>query len=318
MRRKPNSFFARGARPRADDVGIVEFGGHVVRRNDAVAQRGSGDFALGANNSGCANWPGERIALPGMAPWWALTKSIRPKSMDSTWGRAAICQTSCSAPGVSIRTWTGISRSMLVPSADFVEGRYLRQRVVGAGDLGQHDVGDPLSGAADNDFEVGAPVRMGDVVDAGAEASVAIRRIQQQAGDHGGVFGLAAGRGAISQSAVTSNTGRSSIASSVCSCKALRMVLFRTGVSARRRRAPERAWRPDTGRRQDEAAGSPGPARALRFILAPVISRGGWRRRLALPAVRPGSCPSWCASSHRWPGLRRACIRRSSQVTGTP
>jgi hypothetical protein len=49
MRRKPNSS-AGAARVFAHHVGIVEFGGHVVDRNHAVAQRGGGDFAFGARN----------------------------------------------------------------------------------------------------------------------------------------------------------------------------------------------------------------------------------------------------------------------------
>ena len=39
--------------------------------------------------SGCSNWPGERIAESGIAPWCAETKSISPKLSVPTVGSAA-------------------------------------------------------------------------------------------------------------------------------------------------------------------------------------------------------------------------------------
>ena len=47
--------------------------------------------------------PGKLVmALAGMVPWCAETKSIRPNDRLSTSGRAAMSYTSCSAPWVSI------------------------------------------------------------------------------------------------------------------------------------------------------------------------------------------------------------------------
>ncbi len=48
---------------------------------------------------------------------------------------------------------------MLQRLRSFVDGGDLGQRVVGIGDLGQHDVGDLRAGTADDDFQIVAPMR---------------------------------------------------------------------------------------------------------------------------------------------------------------
>jgi hypothetical protein len=107
--------------------------------------------------------------------------------------------------------------------ARVVEGGDLLQGIVGAGNLRQDEVSQLVPGPTDDDLQVLAPVRVGHVVDAGAEPRVAIGRVQQQVGDHRGMLGLAPGGSAVLAIAVTSNIGRSSTSKSDCSCRALRM-----------------------------------------------------------------------------------------------
>jgi hypothetical protein len=198
-----------------------------------------------------------------------------------------------------------------MPGADVVQRLDLGQGVVGTGDLGQHDVGDLTASTPDDEFEVGAPVGVGDIMDAGAEAPVAVCRIKNQAGDHRGVFRLAAGRGPIFAIAGDIEYRAPVDSEFSLQLQGLAQVLFRARIMLAGGKGGEGLFPAiqDVGRMKCGSHRNAAPVQA--FIPAFPISRAGWRRRLALPATRPGSCPSSCASSRRWPGLRCACTRRS-------
>ena len=69
--------------------------------------------------------------------------------------------------------------------------------VVGGVDLGDGDVGQPGAGDADEDVEVADEGGVVDVVDADADAAVAVGVAGGQASGHFGVFGFAADGGAV-------------------------------------------------------------------------------------------------------------------------
>jgi hypothetical protein len=174
---------------------------------------------LARATSGCSNWPGLFIALPGMAPWWPETKSIRPKSSDSTPGRAAISQTSRKAPWVSISTCTGILRSTPQLALDFTQGLDLHLHITGAARLGQGDERQALAGDADQDFHVLLPVGMGDVMDTGADTVEQVVFAHDHAAAISACSRSAPAWAPSSQSQVMSKIGPSSF----CSCRALRI-----------------------------------------------------------------------------------------------
>jgi len=89
------------------------------------------------------------------------------------------------------RTFYAVTGSHVIQRFD------LRQGVIGAGNFRQDDIGDLAAGAADDDFQVGAPMGVAYIMDARAQSAVAIGCIKYQAGDHPGVLGLAAGGSAV-------------------------------------------------------------------------------------------------------------------------
>ena len=81
-------------------------------------------------------------------------------------------------------------------------------RVLPSADLGKGDVGELLAGRADDDLQVVAPVRVGDVVDARADAAVAVVGAKSMASATISAWAFSAPAGApSSQSQVTSKIG---------------------------------------------------------------------------------------------------------------
>ena len=81
-RRKPNSFRARLASPKMTSW---SFSSRVTLCAGTMpfASAAATVSVFARRRSAWSNWSGELIALDGIAPWWSLTKSMRPKS--STW-----------------------------------------------------------------------------------------------------------------------------------------------------------------------------------------------------------------------------------------
>jgi hypothetical protein len=299
---------AGAARVLAHNVGIVELRGHVVDRNDAIAQRSGGDFAFGASNQRMRKLSRRTHRAAGNCAVMGADEIHQAKvdGFDMGQGR--------NLPHLVQRARRfdqHMDRNFaldVVERPHFVEGDYLGQCVVGVCNLGQHEIRQLLAGTTNDDSQVFSPMRMGHIVDAGTKSFAVICRVPQQVGDHRRMFGLAAGRSAIL--AVGGDVEDRAFVDQQFGLQLERFanVLFRTGkvLAGGERREGLGPVVQNGGRMKWKAHEC-----VLRSILASVISREGWRRRLVLPAVRRASCPSSCASTRRWPGLQRACTHRS-------
>ena len=147
--------------------------------------------------SGWSNWPGLRIAAPGIAPWCPETKSIKPKSSDSTPGVAAISQTSCKCAEGFDQDMDRDFAFESDPAFDTAQVGHLRMHVLDAARLGQGDERQARAGNADDDLDVLLPVRMREIMDAGGDSAVPIVAAHDDAGGHLGVFALGTGMGTI-------------------------------------------------------------------------------------------------------------------------
>ena len=96
---------------------------------------------------------------------------MSPKSSDTTPGSAAICQASCTAPGVSISTLTGMARCEAEVRDAVGDVGEEALDVGGALGLGQRQERDAVAGAVEQHVDFRLPRRMMDVVHAGADAA---------------------------------------------------------------------------------------------------------------------------------------------------
>lgn len=88
--------------------------------------------SLARTTSGWSNCPSALIAHCGIAPRWALTKSISPKESDSMRGWAAIAATSASAPCVSISACRGTPAPPAASMAAAAAATSVRPRGLGS------------------------------------------------------------------------------------------------------------------------------------------------------------------------------------------
>ncbi len=181
----------------AHHVGIADFDADVVCRDDATAQGGGGNFAFGAYHQRVLELAGATHGAGGYRAVVGGDKihQAEIKGFDKGQGGNLPGGTQC-AGGFD----EDVQRDAAVMAAFALHGGddgVLRQYVVDAACLGQDDVGNAFASLADDDVEVVAPVRVGDVVDARADATKAVGLAHDAGGNHFGVFALAPGGCAV-------------------------------------------------------------------------------------------------------------------------
>jgi hypothetical protein len=175
MRRKPNCSRARRASSRRPPR-VVQFGRHVVRGHHAVAEGGGGDGALGARHQRMFELA-RGFSSPRRESRRGAADEIHQaevQRLDAGQG-GDVFHLAQRAVGLD-QHMAGICRSSLAVLHRWRRAPSASSARPGAGNLRQDDVGQPGPARADDDFQVAAPVRMGDVVDARADASVAVGR----------------------------------------------------------------------------------------------------------------------------------------------
>src|SRR5664280_2311457 len=132
IRVKPNSRAARRAARAATAVSVNS----VTTLCDgtfANAWQAAAISSLARTTSGCANWPSALIAVAGIAPRWAETKSIRPKETDSIRGCAAIAaHPRIESVSFGLMDFVSAHRGAIPATAMSAEGQFAHPLVVRA------------------------------------------------------------------------------------------------------------------------------------------------------------------------------------------
>ena len=180
-----------------DVFDILQFGGHVVRRDATGGQRGGADLAFGAGDQRVLELAG---AVHGAARNGAVVAGdeihqAEIEALDAGQG-GDLPDFAQGAVGLDQDVYRNpaVNTEMLL---DFTQGFELDLDIADAAGLGQGDEGQATTGATDQDFHVLPPVRVGDIMDTGADAIEQVVVAHDDAGDHFGMFALGPGNGAI-------------------------------------------------------------------------------------------------------------------------
>ncbi len=188
---------ARAAGVVPDVLDILQFGGHVVRRDAAIGQRGGADLALGAGDQRVRELAGTAhgAAGNGAVVTGDEIHQAEIETLDAGQG-GDLPDLAQGAMGLDqyMHRNPAVDAEMLL---DFAQGLDLDLDIADAAGLGQGNERQAAAGAADQDFHVLPPVRVGDVMNAGADAVVAVVVAGDDADHHFGMFALGAGNGAI-------------------------------------------------------------------------------------------------------------------------